>query len=323
MDHPVTVFYHAPCVDGAAAAWAALQKYGNEATYVPLNHGSPESVRQTVLAHLTPQSHLVFADFCPKPDLLGVFCQSAARVTVYDHHRSAIAEAADFEAPNLEKVFDLKRSGAGIVWDSLFPNQPRPQGITLVEQVDLDQYTQPNFYEIAAVVDSLKIGSLEEIAASMDSLNTMPFAHIVEQGRPMARFLDLASREAVSSYNVARVVAKPRRPAVVLPMVNANINTYGRDFNEKLRELGQSCGSGVAASWFEDGDMVRVSLRSSGSPDCSQLAAELGQRGLGGGGNASNAACRFTFEQFRRVFQRKKPEMPLAVPTCEAALLPA
>ena len=35
------VLYHAYCADGFGAAWAAWQKLGDDADYLPVRHGNP------------------------------------------------------------------------------------------------------------------------------------------------------------------------------------------------------------------------------------------------------------------------------------------
>ncbi len=40
-DSPIYVIYHDPCMDGFSAAWAACQKFGNAATYIPARYGQP------------------------------------------------------------------------------------------------------------------------------------------------------------------------------------------------------------------------------------------------------------------------------------------
>ena len=97
-EHPVTVFYHAPCLDGAAAAWAAHERYGDSAHYVPINHGDAQKNRDLIFENITENSHVIFADFLPSPETVTEVADFVQHVDLYDHHAT---ELAKFKAAKL------------------------------------------------------------------------------------------------------------------------------------------------------------------------------------------------------------------------------
>src|ERR1700761_8976751 len=92
----ISVFYHAPCLDGAAAAWSAYKKWGDEAQYIGINHGPLEETKKLILDHIDPETHVVFADYAPPRPLMDAIACDAKDVVIYDHHASAIRALKDY-----------------------------------------------------------------------------------------------------------------------------------------------------------------------------------------------------------------------------------
>lgn len=107
------IIYHANCLDGFGAAYAAWRHFsaqGVEAEYLPASHGDapPDCSGREVY----------ILDYSYKRPLLKQICEQAARVTILDHHISAQQDLAglELEHANLQVVFDMDRSGAVLSW---------------------------------------------------------------------------------------------------------------------------------------------------------------------------------------------------------------
>ena len=317
----IAVFYHFPCIDGAAAAWVAYQHWGDDAAYIGVQHGSRELLLKTVDAAVDDGTDVVFADFCPHRELMEYIAERAHSVTIYDHHVSALREMEHFRHPKVRLVLDKQRSGSAIVWDELFANRPRPPAIELVQHVDLEDDSHAHFLPIAAYVDSFDMGDIgnggmAEINAIFATMNGLSADAVVKEGNRLLHAPDHrdAIRKALDSMYWTRLQILPGAVPANVPIVHANIQQLGREFSLRFKDLARDCSSGVALSWYEDGDIVRVSVRSGGEPDASEVAAHIGRQGLGGGGHRTSAAAQFTRDQFAQQFRRLTEEEATAAP---------
>lgn len=113
------------------------------------------------LAPLYLNRNVLIVDFSYPLSVLRAMAQEARSVLVLDHHKTAQEDLAELPRPTLDgkewfhywsdkgsnhisrdhsclsAIFDLSRSGAGITWDYLHPDKPRPRIIDLVEDRDL------------------------------------------------------------------------------------------------------------------------------------------------------------------------------------------
>lgn len=136
--------YHANCADGFGAAWVVRRAFG--AVNVDFHPGvyqepPPDTVGREVL----------LVDFSYKRAIMDYIIARAEKVTIIDHHKTAIE---DLQGIMATCHFDLERSGAGLTWDILFPEQARPTLINVIEDRDLWRFKLPNTREIQAAVFS-------------------------------------------------------------------------------------------------------------------------------------------------------------------------
>jgi hypothetical protein len=130
------VLYHDNCPDGFTAAWAAWRRFGDTGEYRPVNYGQPPPVDR---AH---GRDLYLVDFSYPRAALDQLADSAASVTIFDHHQTA--QEALHGWPRGRVVFDMERSGAGITWDELHGGRTtRPKLIGYVEDRDLWRWALP------------------------------------------------------------------------------------------------------------------------------------------------------------------------------------
>lgn len=170
---PDICIYHGNCADGFTAAWAVWKRFGDEVQYIPGVYGeSPPDVKG---------KNVIIVDFSYKRAVLEEMAKSAYSILVLDHHKTAesdLAQGGIFTAmgdwsgrldwPRHEEnlildemenagcrvytVFDMSRSGAGITWDFLHPNDARPNIVQYVEDRDLWRFNLPFSREVNAFI---------------------------------------------------------------------------------------------------------------------------------------------------------------------------
>ena len=305
----ITVFYHAPCLDGSAAAWAAYKKWGDGAQYIGINHASLEATKRLILDNVDEDTHAVFADYTPPRQLMDEIAGRVKAVSVYDHHASAIRAMDGYRNDKVTMVFDEDRSGAAIVYDELFNKRRRPQVVELAQMIDLEQTNRKDFFSIAAYLDSLPIADINEAVESLDKVNDWALEEIIKRGQSIRGYHATAIEKAIDSMVWTKASVLPNTDPVYVPLINANPHHLGREFSIRLRELAEKSPPGFAAlSWYEDKGIVRVSVRTNAIPDAGKIAAHIGSKelgyGLGGGGHPASAAAQFTVEQFNKLFPR-------------------
>ncbi|MCC7260729.1 MAG: hypothetical protein IT567_06825 [Alphaproteobacteria bacterium] len=336
------VFYHSPCLDGSAAAWMAYKKYGDEATYVGINHDGPDAVRDQILGQIGENQDVdvVFADYSPYTMIMDEILDHAGSVTIYDHHDMAINRMKDYlhhsgiDMPDgtlamelrgkpVTMVFDRSRSGGVIVHDAFFPSTDRPALLELIQKIDFEYYAIPgklrgdkakdDFFSKAAYLDriSREAKGIRAIVTAFEEAAKLSPQELIDRGAEDHQRNKAATDDAVAHMHGVRIpvmVEADAEPLLVLaPILSANLQQCGREFIARLRELAAEAPARVALSHFVDEKGIhRVSVRTGGTPNASDVAAHLGSRdlghGLGGGGARTSAAAQFNDEQFTRMF---------------------
>lgn len=129
----LAIYYHSPCSDGHAAAWAikahlgSLPKYSTQGAYnIQYIPSAPGCQRIDQSLFMVAGSETWFLDLMPSYDMLRDMCGRCARVVVLDHHKTNLDICGRIHpedlasggwAANLELVFDMKRAGCQIAWD--------------------------------------------------------------------------------------------------------------------------------------------------------------------------------------------------------------
>ena len=137
----VYVLYHAHCIDGSGACYAAWKKYRDNAKYIPVQYGHdfPD-------IKLSVEDEVYIVDFSYSKDILLQVHKQVGKLVVLDHHKSAqtILKNLDFA------YFDLSKAGAILAWEYFHPNEDIPYVLKLAQDRDLWKYdyqdTHP-FYE--------------------------------------------------------------------------------------------------------------------------------------------------------------------------------
>ena len=264
------VLYHDNCPDGFTAAWAVWKFLGDEAEYRAVNYGQKPPATHAL------GRRVILVDFSYPRLLLDDLAAHAKSVEVYDHHKTAQVDLADW--PNGKVVFDMNRSGAGIAWDQFHVHLHRCALVDYVEDRDLWRWALPDSREVSEY-----IFSVDRTFSQWDQLST-GLEHyreqIVEAGKALLR---------AKKVRVATICKNARMMTfgdVTIPVVNT-----AWDFSEIGEYLVCAAFPEAPAGgyYFDRADKRQWGFRSRGDFDVSALCKQHG-----GGGHA--AAAGFTSE---------------------------
>lgn len=313
-DQKVAVFYHAKCIDGAAAAYAAHLKFGDAAKYYPIGHKSNEDTEKYIRERSNKNTHVIFADYAPTKQVLENIINHTDHVTIYDHHDTAIEELQNYKHKKLKTVFDKYQSGGAITFSELHGKKPVPLSIELAEMIDMGRFDdhsrdKETNYKIAAYMDSLQNDTIQDIVENFAEIDGLTPKVIANMGAPIRRLKVQETGELIDNALFARVqLADGVRP-LFIPIINTQLKGTDREMESELRKLAGGILVGVAMCWHEDKNrVVHVSIRSIGVPSAKDVAQYLGSKGISGGGHETAAAAHFTKEQFDALFPRHTRE---------------
>lgn len=126
----VYILYHANCLDGKAAAWAAVMKYGSNAVYVPVEHAKPPP--EDVL-ELGEEDEVYIVDFAYEPKYIAQMREGGAQVTIIDHHVTNRAMLEGVEGC----IFDMTKSGCVLAYEYFHPDKPVPKLLRHIQDGDI------------------------------------------------------------------------------------------------------------------------------------------------------------------------------------------
>lgn len=270
MDTKTTVIYHANCLDGFTAAWAAFSRLGRHLTeYVPNTLSPGETF------HVSSRN-VFFVDCCPSPAVLLQYAKEATSIVVLDHHKASYEACQGVEFPsNVSLHFDMFRSGAMIAFQHFWPQTEPPFFVQYVQ--DRDLWLR-------------KLHRADDIHAWMFSLPQHDFEYWDHQ---VARLQSVEGRERAYAEGSAlrRSEAKTLESLLVhvrsvrflgmdnIPLVNVSVGPI----SDLLNVLCPS--DRFAVGWFQRSDgTFKYSLRAKDNVDVAALCARMG------GGGHKNAA---------------------------------
>ncbi len=258
------VLYHADCLDGYGAAWAAWKCLGAEACYQAVRH-------QTPMPDFPEGVVLYILDFCYPMKLLVNAAQKASKIVVLDHHISAQKALIAYQEQipkNLEMIFNMQQSGCVMAWHYFQGNTEPPILLRHIEDHDLWRHQLAHTEEITRALflrRPISFSTFEFI--KLDSLYSEGKI-LLKQQRKMVKTL-LNSRHSIKlNGTVGLAVNAPGAFSSDLGQALAKISgTYGLTYHYHGKRQCYECG-----------------LRSIGEFDVSQLAVSYG------GGGHQNAA---------------------------------
>lgn len=127
------VVYHYPCNDGYTAMLIIRKRMEenkidvNQVTWIPMQYGSDVKLDDVPTLML---------DFSCERSVM----DSLKKCIIIDHHKTAIEALATWSGT---KIFALDKSGAGLAWDTCYPDKPRPKFVQYIEYQDLGGHENP------------------------------------------------------------------------------------------------------------------------------------------------------------------------------------
>jgi len=273
---PPLVVYHSPCLDGYTAAWAAWLKYP-DAEFHPGVYGEPPP-------DVTDRD-VYLLDFSYKRAVMLALMETAHRIVILDHHKSAEADLAGLdELPhckaNVYVYFDMDKSGARLAWEYFHSKETVPLLVRYVEDRDLWRFALQSSREVNAVLFSYDydFATWNVLCARIE--RAAGFASLHDEGEAILRKQDKDVRELVAkTRHTATFTRMNEAEPAVVPAINLPY-VFASDAGNLLAE-----GAPFAAVYYYDGKAWNFSLRSKeGCADVSEIAS------LYGGGGHKHAA---------------------------------
>jgi oligoribonuclease NrnB/cAMP/cGMP phosphodiesterase (DHH superfamily) len=205
--------------------------------------------------------------------------EKAKSLIVLDHHKSAAEDLNGLDFC----VFDMKKSGAHVVWDYFFKGKEPPWLVQYTEDRDLYAWELPHSREVNAALSGYPFDfQTWDNLDRMISLNDLYSSHceFVQDGAAICRFQNL---------QVENIIKNAREMKLDDYKIMAANTSVG--FSDVAGRLARDCLFGVAWYLREDGKYV-YSLRSENRKfDVSKLATKFN-----GGGHFSSAG--FSSDKF-------------------------
>ncbi len=263
MDEPL-VIYHGGCKDGFCSAWVIHQRMPDADFFEGFYGQNPPDVTDR---------DIIMVDFSYKRPVLEKLAEKCKSLLILDHHKTAKEDLEGFERDNVQIIFDMERSGAGIAWDHFFLDKSqseRPWLVNYVEDRDLWRHALQDSRKINAYISTLEF-----------SFSLWDAIKLSDEGRKVAAELGHMVMEKTRQY--IREVAKNARrvdfEGYNIPLVNAP----QVDISELLQFLAKD--EFFSMGWFQRTDGIfQYGLRSKGDFDVSEIAIKHG------GGGHKNAA---------------------------------
>ena len=198
------VVYHAGCLDGFGAAWAAHLSLGdNNVEYLPASYGNPPPNFRT-------ESRIFILDFSyPREITLELIGQH--QVTVLDHHETAEESIGDLPGC----LYDCTHSGAVLAWQHFHPKLPAPEILRYVEDRDLWKFQLPQSREVDAA-----LRSFPNDFGAWDALARLPCVteELAIQGKSILRN-NRRMAEMICSNTVTVEICGHQTPVVNTPVL--------------------------------------------------------------------------------------------------------
>ena len=248
--------YHKNCADGFGAA-LAVKTYFDE-----MDQGC-----EFIAAHYDNDApdvsgkNVYIVDFSYPRDVLVAMNESANKLVVLDHHKSAQAalDGLDF------CIFDMARSGAVMAWNYFHPSKELPKLLAHIQDRDLWTWKLKGSREIAAALKTMGM----DFEAWANYLNNDNLDVLVLFGGAIVKYQDSCVEKAARENPMPMANIAGHR----VPCINTT---------HLISEIGNEISKGhpFAAMYFETADQRVYSLRSSEDGiDVSEVAKLFGGGG--------------------------------------------
>lgn len=301
MHHKHLFLYHADCLDGFGAAYAAWLVLGDTATYLPYQYGMapPDATNKTIY----------IADFSFSKAEMDTLNIQANKVVLLDHHQSAIdalhgyscgcarANAVKFgysesdaDEPVIRSQFaghtvlDVTKSGARLTWEYFHGHHDVPEMIQFIEDRDLWvwKYGETTRHFMAA---------LDATPRTFEAWDT------VREMSPNQRKVFMSDGVAMCRQfkSLLKSLAKEARPLVLNGVEGLMVNS-SREFASDLGQLlAEQVGTFGVVWMLEQDGKIKMSIRTVKENNCNiRGLAEA----FNGGGHPLASAFRIESSRF-------------------------
>jgi nanoRNase/pAp phosphatase (c-di-AMP/oligoRNAs hydrolase) len=262
MSVPLCI-YHGGCPDGFTAAWVVRGAMEGLLTdgcdFHPGVYGQdpPDCTGRSVYT----------VDFTYPREVMMDIAETAAQLTVLDHHQTAIENCASIKIV-ANVTLDMNRSGARLAWDHFYGPEDPPDIVRFVEDRDLWRFAYPETKDYHAALTSRPY-----TFEAWDEIAGMRLDTILTEGVAISRYRDQLIAQAVANADYGEVAG------VVMPVANC-LYAIGSDVAGALADRSMER---VAAYYLDDhkNGVRQWGLRS--TPDGPDVAAMA--ETMGGGGH--------------------------------------
>jgi oligoribonuclease NrnB/cAMP/cGMP phosphodiesterase (DHH superfamily) len=258
------IIYHGNCLDGNGAAVVAYKYFGEEAEYRAAHYGDPPPTDEECSNRI-----IYMLDFSfPRKEIERMYKHTGGKLTVIDHHYTA---KTDLEGLDYT-VFNMNHCGAYLAWEFFYPALPVPQMILYIQDKDLWKWHLPNSREISAALhaESYDFQNWLAILESWDKEEP----RLIADGKAIIRVESEFIEDMVNTAETIEI------SGIETLAVNASVLQ-----SEVLAELSKiKPPMGVGWVWDGSRQLYKVSLRSTGDFDVSEIA-----KTYGGGGHKNSA----------------------------------
>ena len=250
------VLYHADCLDGFGAAWAAWKKFGDRAEYIGVD---PETLPKKILI----KKEIYAVDISYPIAVQRKLREKNKKLVILDHHASNESATRFFP----ENVFDNSHSGSVLAWKYFHRSKMIPKLLKYIEDIDLWKWRLPKTREIISSLSLLEYDFKKWSGFAKISETKAGFKKIVKDGNVISAYEQnivqrLAGRATPVKFKGIKTLA------VNSPVLDSEI---GNALVKKLPPIG--------IVWHETSGEIHVSLRSNGSVDVSKIAKKYGGGG--------------------------------------------
>lgn len=297
------VIYHANCTDGFGAAFAAWLKFGDEAEYLPMEHGATynfdlSGVVVNRVGYEMNEREVFILDFSFPREVMEDIFAHAKRVVWLDHHKTAfemwlgsMPQHGQYVIGTGHTVWlDNNKSGACLAWEYFHPGTEVPMLIQHIDDRDRWQFKMDGSKELHAALASHKPWSFEQwwrFFYDKPDLGAYKRADLIQEG---AAILRAHNQNVQSALKQAKTCAIRWDWKEVCGTVGYR-ESFGYSANAPSflasdlgHELANKSGTfGLVWSMASNGQ-IHCSLRSNGDYDVSAIA-----KAFGGGGHRNAA----------------------------------
>lgn len=278
MATKIYVLFHASCLDGAASRFAAWKKFGDEATYIPVQYGK-------ALPLIEDRSDVYILDFSYSREILDELNNRSNLLVVLDHHKTAkdALEGATYA------TFDLNRSGAVMSWEYFHPNTPVPKLLQHVQDRDLWRFNLEDTKEICEGFRTFSEDMSSWDMAIGDNADGVYFLDAVKtRGKTVLDYIETLISSAVRNVKIVQFLNYK------VGIVNAT--NLISEIGNAIYTSKELCVD-FSISYFVTNDAsVILSFRSPKGMDVSEIA-----KALGGGGHPQACGAKINLVTLQKI----------------------